>query len=419
MQTEIGSCTGVRAALVVPSFDHGRSVRGVLEGLGRLGLPIIVVDDGSCDDTGDVLSRWAALNPAVSLALLRHPINLGKAAALRSGFEAAAGMGMSHAVTIDADGQLDPADIPALLYLSRSQPNALIVGTRRADTPDCPARCLLGRLFASFAILLQTGLRLSDSQCGLRVYPLELMEGLACRGGRYAFEAEVITRAGWAGCPVLEYPVSCRYFTERERVSHFRPWRDSWAQARMHIRLVARALCPLRGTAPSAARHYRATDVLAWLDPRGAWQRCQGSPLGMLETGAAIGFGIWVGLWPLFGLQILPALFLSWRLHLHPTALLLGLLAVAGPLGGALHGTFAALASTAGVSEPTGAARWAWRLASGLTAGFVVGFAVFWIFVSVGAMLRQVTRFATVRPVAPVSGRAPEGAPGRLAEPAP
>lgn len=414
MQTQRGPCTGFRAAVVVPSFNHGRSIGLVLDGLGRLGLPIVVVDDGSTDDTRSAVSLWSTLNPAVAMTFVRHETNVGKAAALRSGFGAAASLGMSHAVSIDADGQLDPGDIPALLSLSRAHPTALILGTRPADTPDCPPRCLAGRLFASFAIALQTGLHLSDSQCGLRIYPLQLIETLACRGGRYAFEAEMITRTAWAGWPVLEQPVTCRYFREAERVSHFRPWRDTCAQVGMHIRLIARALLPLPRVVRREAPSRRVVAFLAWLDPRRAWNRSRASTLGMLETGAALGFGVWVGLWPLSGGQVLPALFLAWRLHLHPAATLLGVLAAAGPAGAALHDALAGMAPAGGTGG-----KWIWRCAAGVIAGFGVGFAAFWAFAGAGLCLRVVRRLAAGRPGAPGSGRAPAVGRAPLAEPAP
>ena len=120
---------------------------------------------------------------------------------------------------------------------------------RPAAMPGCPARCAIGRRFTNLAIRAQCGLRITDSQCGLRIYPLLLVNSVRCAASRYSFEAEIIPRAVWAGFDVTAAPVQCRYLPEGERISHFRPWADSLRQALMHLRLVA-----LRLTAPRMER---------------------------------------------------------------------------------------------------------------------------------------------------------------------
>lgn len=424
----VKSITGLRVVVVVPTFNHGRSIGSVLDGLGRLGLPVLLVDDGSTDDTPGVLSRWAALNPSVSLTSLSHGTNLGKAAALRTGFERADRMGATHAITIDADGQLDPDDVPALLNVSRSDPRALILGTRPDTVADCPRRCLVGRLFASFAISLQTGLRLLDSQCGLRVYPLLLMRSVECCGGRYTFEAEIITRAARAGYRVIEVPVRCRYFTDAERASHFRPWRDSWAQARVHVGLIACGLLPWAGPKPVRDDEGRrgphiTARLAAGLNPLRTWQQVRDSHLGLLELGAALGFGVWTGVWPLLGLQFLVALFLSWRLHLQPAMVLLGALLSAGPPGRSLREVCATIGERvlgglgADGAMSSEVLRWASSAIGGATFGFVVGFGVFWLVAGLG-WLRPLSRAAGAHPDAPAAARDSEDLRVSVAEPA-
>src|SRR5262249_4873805 len=149
----------------------------------------------------------------------------------------------THALTIDTDGQHDPADIPTLLEQSRSHPHALIIGARSA--PDSyPLASRIGRFVSNHLIQLECGVHLPDSQFGLRVYPLNSLQQLRVRTGRYGYESEVITRLAWAGIEIVQVPIRCIYDVAGGRTTHFRPLRDSAASLFMHARLIARSLWP-------------------------------------------------------------------------------------------------------------------------------------------------------------------------------
>lgn len=243
MSSSSGHC--FRPVILAPTYNNGGTLPGILERLDALNLPIVIVNDGATDATGEHLRAWQQrVGPQRKLVLI-HPHNAGKAAALRTGFAAAAAGGFTHAATIDTDGQLDPEQIPDLLALAQRHPTALILGTRDDTKADYPARSRLGRRISNFAIRAESGLRISDSQCGLRVYPLGLIAAVRCRAPYFAFEAEIITRAAWARCPVLEFAANCRYFVPPARVSHFRPVVDTLRGLGLHARLLARALVPL------------------------------------------------------------------------------------------------------------------------------------------------------------------------------
>jgi glycosyltransferase involved in cell wall biosynthesis len=229
-------------AVIAPTFNNAQTLRTIIDGVIALNLQVFVVDDGSTDQTAQILADLAK-NPAV--VIVTHPANRGKAAALYSGFAAAEAAGFTHAATIDTDGQLDPADLTTLLEAVRQSQTSLIVGIRDESAPDYPARSNIGRRISNFLVWLECGLRVDDSQCGLRVYPLSLVRFVQCRAGRFGFETEIITRAGWAGCDVRGVPVSCRYQLPAGRVSHFRPWIDSFRAVAMHFCLLGRTLLPL------------------------------------------------------------------------------------------------------------------------------------------------------------------------------
>jgi glycosyltransferase involved in cell wall biosynthesis len=236
-----------KPVVIAPTFNNAGTLLDVLSRVDLQGVAAIAVNDGSTDDTAALLETWRRL-PGETRYVETHPKNLGKAAALQTGFAAALRLGFTHALSIDTDGQLSPEQIPQMLALARENPASLVLGVRDASAADYPWRSRLGRRAANLLIFMESGLRVADSQCGLRVYPLAMAELVECRAGRYGFETEVIVRAGWGGRSVAEMPARCTYFAGERRVSHFRPWVDSLRAAGMHLRLVARRLLPFDGS---------------------------------------------------------------------------------------------------------------------------------------------------------------------------
>jgi glycosyltransferase involved in cell wall biosynthesis len=204
-----------------------------------------------------LLGESASFDAACPICVITHPKNLGKAAALQTGFAKAIELGCTHAATIDTDGQLDPEDIPQLLNRSKENPRALIVGARDTARADYPQRSKIGRTLSNCAIWLACRARVSDSQCGLRVYPLQLIKDVYCDTERFGFEAAIITLAAWHGFPIVNVAVNCKYFPEEQRVSHFRPWRDSVHGVLLHSRLL---FMKLRGTSFRRADRESSTD---------------------------------------------------------------------------------------------------------------------------------------------------------------
>lgn len=337
---------GFRPVVVAPTYNNVGTLGDILARVGALGLPVIVVDDGCTDGTGRLLAN---MSDGSRVTVVTHRRNRGKAAALHSGFAAAADAGFTHAVTIDTDGQLDPEEIPALLAVARERPEALVVGRRDDSADGYPTRSRVGRKISNLLVRLESGVRVDDSQCGFRVYPLGLIRAVRCRVGHYGFETEIITRAGWARCPVEQAPVTCRYMPLERRVSHFRPWLDTFRGIRMHLFLLARAMTPLprhpRWPAvahpQNAESHWRR--FCNWLSPARAWRQLRQSRVGRTEIAAGLAVGVFIANLPAYGFQSILSLYAARRLHLHPLSVLIGSHVSTPPVGLLMIGAAIAL----------------------------------------------------------------------------
>jgi glycosyltransferase involved in cell wall biosynthesis len=211
-------CNGVavgHACAIVPALDAAETIGAVVDDLrASLALPVIVVDDGSTDATGDVALRHGAI-------VLRHEDNLGKGAAIRAGLREARSRGCGVAVTVDADGQHPGRSARAVLDGS-DDPRALVLGVRDLVRDGAPASNRFGNGVSNYFLSLFARRQLRDTQCGLRRYPVFETLALSARAEGFAFEGEVVLRALDAGLPVVEVPVSVVYGAAGHRGSHFR-----------------------------------------------------------------------------------------------------------------------------------------------------------------------------------------------------
>jgi len=217
----------VKPCIIIPCYNHGATVAAVALAA-RSHCPVIVVDDGST-------VRLPELPGCVVVRLER---NSGKGTALRAGFQRAIELCFTHAITMDSDGQHFADDLPEFLAAAQTQPNALIVGVRDFYAAGAPAGRRRSNSVSTFWFHVETGVRLGDTQCGFRCYPLSLTQQLKIRSGRYAFELEFMVRASWVGTPVVAVPIKCVYQPDQVRHSHFRPVADLTHITIMNIGLV-------------------------------------------------------------------------------------------------------------------------------------------------------------------------------------
>jgi glycosyltransferase involved in cell wall biosynthesis len=231
----------MRIAVVIPAFNEAATVAEVAEGALRYTQAVFVVDDGSYDGTAQQLAR-------LPVTLIRNATNLGKAASLARGFAAAREQAMDAVITLDADGQHRPADIPRLLEAAARYPGDIIVASRVQGRERMPRLRRFGNWQADFWIAWAAGYPIRDTQCGYRLYPAALLERLAMRSGRrngFVFESEVLIEAARRGCYARCVPIDTIY-GRSPRVSHYRAAPDTMRIIFMVAgKLIQRGLNPL------------------------------------------------------------------------------------------------------------------------------------------------------------------------------
>jgi glycosyltransferase involved in cell wall biosynthesis len=224
-------------SFVIPVYNHAASLASVIDGCIKLGLPVIVVDDGSTDRVSEVLGCYD------NITVVSHKKNSGKGAAIRSGLKEALKIS-DFAVTIDADGQHVPGDAVRMMESIQEGARPIVIGARKNMQGDAriPWTSRFGRKFSNFWVRLSGGPVLTDTQSGFRIYPVKEVLSLKSRADRFQFEVEILALANWHKILVYEIPVSVVYPGHGMRVSHFRPFVDFLRNSSTFTRLIAMRL---------------------------------------------------------------------------------------------------------------------------------------------------------------------------------
>ena len=302
--------SSLRTLLVIPVYNHGSTLRSVVEKALCTGLPVLIVDDGSTD---------RGLERITDLQCRLHclPHNQGKGAAILTGARLAAQWGYDTIVTVDADGQLDPDDAARLVEVASTQDRpAVVLGSREMTCETAPRASVFGRAFSNFWVRLECGLDLPDTQCGLRLYPVDLLLHIPIRTRRYDFEVEVLVRAAWAGVPILSAPVPVYYPGKGKRVSHFHKLKDNLRLTALHTRLVLRALNPWPHQR-LVQRSVMDRMDLSLLHPVRLFKMLCQEHNTPLQLGMAAWMGLFLGAMPLIACHTVVIIYVTHRLHLN------------------------------------------------------------------------------------------------------
>ena len=291
--------------VVIPTYNNGATLATVIDQVREYSQDMIVVNDGSTDKTVSILDSYP------ELFVITHPVNQGKGTALKHGLCHARKAGYRYAITIDSDGQHFATDIPKFVQAIEDEPDSLLVGARNLTSDNMPGKNTFANKFSNFWFTLETGLKLQDTQSGYRLYPLQKINVEKWYyTAKYEFELEVLVFTAWNGTPVKNIPVHVYYPPEGERISHFRPFQDFTRISILNTILVL--------------------ITFLWIIPRNffkklSWKNCKQffsehithSKESNMRITAAIMLGIFMGIVPVWGYQIIITLFLAHILKLN------------------------------------------------------------------------------------------------------
>ena len=225
-----------KVCVLVPTYNNEQTLAKVLKSLLEFTNQIIVVNDGSTDSTPTLLQQFPQID------VVSYPKNKGKGYALRTGFRHAVKSGYDYAITIDSDGQHFADDLHKFLTKLEDHPAAIIMGARNMDQASVPGKSSFGHKFSNFWFWVETGIKMSDTQSGYRLYPVKLMNNTKFITRKFEFEIEVLVTSAWRGIEITEVPVRVFYADKESRISHFRPFKDFTRISILNTFLVTIAL---------------------------------------------------------------------------------------------------------------------------------------------------------------------------------
>ena len=274
--------------MIIPTYNNQKTVGRVIGEVLGYSNDVIIVVDGATDDTPAIAKSFSD-----KATVLEYQPNRGKGIALQTGFKEALKQGFKYAITIDSDGQHFPEDIPKFLDEIEEWPGSMILGARNLNAENMPGKNSFANKFSNFWFWAETGKKMPDTQTGFRLYPLERLGKRRFITSRFEFEVEVIVKLAWRGVPFRSIPIQVKY-DPNERVSHFRPGPDFTRISFLNAYLVILALLwhhPVRFIRSNPLKLIR--DEALKKDE------------SHLRKAASIGFGVFFGIIPIWGFQLL------------------------------------------------------------------------------------------------------------------
>ncbi len=289
----------LKTCVIIPTYNNASTLAGVIKEVAAFCKHIIVVNDGSTDNTLTVLQEF----PVVQL--ISYEKNKGKGWALRTAFSNAGKLGYQYAITIDSDGQHFASDLPAFIEKLQTMPGSLIIGSRNMEQSSVPGGSSFGHKFSNFWFRVETGLRCPDTQSGYRLYPLEPISKMKFFTKKFEFEIEILVRSAWKSIPNTSVPVTVHYAPKETRVSHFRPTIDFIRISLLNTILVLIAFLYIKPR--NFFRKLFNKEKFKQMLKDHLFNTSHSPEL----RAASVGFGVFMGIVPIWGFQMLVAIFLA------------------------------------------------------------------------------------------------------------
>ncbi|MDR0486065.1 MAG: glycosyltransferase [Elusimicrobiota bacterium] len=222
---------------VIPLYNHKKTIREVACGVLNFCRDVLVIDDGSSDD-------GIAEVKELPVQTIVFPKNRGKGAAIIAAADFAKKNNFTHILTIDADAQHYPKDIPLFLEAAQENPFSIIIGKRDFSSGNVPFSSKFGREVSNFWARVQTGKKIKDMQSGFRIYPLEIFGKFKIFAKRFDFEIEIVIKSLWAGFSIKEIEIKT-FYPKEGRISHFNFLKDNARIAVLNTYLTMFSMIPL------------------------------------------------------------------------------------------------------------------------------------------------------------------------------
>jgi len=291
--------------VIIPTYNNERTISSVIRNVLEYCEDLYVVNDGSTDNTLDEINKFHN-----KVKLISYRKNKGKGYALIKGFKEAWDNGFKYAITIDADGQHYAYDLPVFVEKLEKEQDVVIIGARQVNKNERSKGSNFANKFSNFWFNVETGISLDDTQSGYRLYPLKPIAVMKFYSTKYEFEIEAIVRLSWKGYNIENVPVHVFYPSKEDSASHFRPFTDFARISILNTVLVNLAfLFFLPRNIVRKNKDRKIKDILkdGILNIN--------APVHILAL--SIGFGIFMGILPIWGYQLAVGFPLAYLLKLN------------------------------------------------------------------------------------------------------
>jgi len=204
----------MKTCVVIPTYNEAKSIAGLVKEIQGLNLEVIIVDDGSQDDTSQIAQENGA-------TVLKNQINQGKGASLIKGFSYVLSKDCDAVITMDGDGQHLPSDIPYFLRLAEYSDNGILIGNRMLKRKNMPFIRVLTNKIMSGLISKITRQNVPDTQCGFRLIKRPVLEKINLKTSKYETESEILIKASRLGFKIESVPIKTVYSGEKSQINPF------------------------------------------------------------------------------------------------------------------------------------------------------------------------------------------------------
>jgi glycosyltransferase involved in cell wall biosynthesis len=202
----------MKICVIIPAHNESREISRLVKEVKELTPDILVVDDGSTDNTAGIAS-------AAGAEVLKNQINTGKGSCLRKGFYHAIVNNFEAVVTMDGDGQHLPQDLKSFLSLAEASKGDILIGNRMQHTENMPLIRILTNKFMSWLISRLCQQDIPDTQCGFRLIKRPVLEKIELETSKYEIETEILIKAAQAGFKIESVPISTVYRGEKSQIN--------------------------------------------------------------------------------------------------------------------------------------------------------------------------------------------------------